>query len=71
MTNLARRRFSMKLVLKGFYNREMIDALHYEILKMSFISTFPSMQLKLANHDKVDGLSANSEIHKKVIVSLL
>ena len=48
----------------------MIDALHNEILQMSFISPFPSMQLKLANHDKVDGLSANCEILKKDFVSI-
>ena len=60
---------------KRFNDRETIVASNYEKHQMSSTPPFPSLQLKSsisANHDKVDGLSANNgEIFIKGIVSLL
>ena len=59
--------------LKRFYNRETIEkqVLNLKIKNISFISPFPHMQLKKltlslnsrisANHDKGEGLLANSK----------
>ena len=66
---------------KRSYNRETIDAFNYKIYQMSFITppivyapqiinTFLSSRMS-ANHDKVERLSANSEILMKAFVSLL
>ena len=62
------------------YNRETIAASNLEIHQMSFTPPFPFYATQiinpfhnsriLANHDKVDGLSANGEILIKEIVSL-
>ena len=63
---------------KRFYDRETIAGLNYEIHQMSLIPHLPSMQLKQftlflisANHDRVEGLSANDKILIKGIDSLL
>ena len=50
---------------KRFYNRETIATLNKKCL------SYPYLNLRIvANHDKVDGLSANIEILIKRIVSL-
>ena len=66
---------------KRFFNRETIAALNYEMQQMSFIPPFPFYPTKIinsflnssisANHDKVDRLLNNGQIHIKRIVSLL
>ena len=64
-----------------FYNRETIAASNYKIQQISFspllcssnnqpFSWFNDLSQFKANHDKVDWLSANSEIPLKGIVSL-
>ena len=55
-----------------FYNKETIITSNYEIHQMSYITPFPSSKsnnnplllksMISANHDKVEGLSANCEI---------
>ena len=57
---------------KRSYNRETIAAFNYEIHPMSFIPPYLLYNSRMsANHDKVERLSANSEILMKAIVFLL